>query len=97
MRVKGHCVFAVTWLCLIGCLFHRVPARAVLEFGPAVIHKTYFHNRAIIFADLFTIMAAASLITLIASCLARGKRRGAGVVFSIATFVFVIIIFATNQ
>jgi hypothetical protein len=57
----------------------------------------YFHNRAIIFADLFTIMAASSLITLIASCFARGKRRGAGVIFSVATIVFVVIIFVTNQ
>jgi hypothetical protein len=56
----------------------------------------YFTNRAAIFADLFIITAACSLITLILSCLCRGKHRGVGIAFSVATLALVIFIFSTN-
>jgi hypothetical protein len=56
----------------------------------------YFANRAAIFADLFIIMAACSLITLILSRLGRGRHRGVGITFSLATLALVILIFSTN-
>jgi hypothetical protein len=55
----------------------------------------YFNNRAVVFADVFIIMAACSFITLILLCLGRGKRRGAGIAFSITTLALVIFIFGT--
>lgn len=57
----------------------------------------YFENRAGIFVDLFTAAALYSVITLILSCLGRGRSRVVGITFSIGLLALIILIFGTNK
>ena len=57
----------------------------------------YFENRAGLFVDLFTAAALCSVMTLMLSCLGRGRSRVVGIAFSIGLLALVILIFATNK
>ena len=53
----------------------------------------FFQNRAQVFADLFLVLAACSVVTLILSLFGRDNGRRVGAAFSIATLALVIFTF----
>jgi hypothetical protein len=57
----------------------------------------YFENHAGIFVDLFIAAALCSVLTLMLSCLGRGRGRFIGITFSVGLLAFVIFIFGTNR
>ena len=57
----------------------------------------YFVGRAGMFVDLFSAAALCSVMTLMLSCLGRGKRRFVGIILSVGLLAFVTFIFATNK
>jgi hypothetical protein len=57
----------------------------------------YFVNRTGIFVNLFIVAALCSVMTLMVSCLGRGRSRVVAIILSFGLLAFVIFIFATNK
>jgi hypothetical protein len=57
----------------------------------------YFNHRAGIFVDLFIAAALCSVLTLIFSCLGRGRSRSIGIAFSIGSLALIVFLFRANK
>jgi hypothetical protein len=57
----------------------------------------YIDNRGGMFAGLFIAAAPCSLLTLILSCLGRGRSRGIGIAFSVGSLALIVFIFNASK
>jgi hypothetical protein len=57
----------------------------------------YFENRGGMFAGLFIAAALCSVLTLILSCLGRGRSRGIGIAFSVGSLALIAFIFSASK